>query len=282
VNFSQRNGFLPAVKLAQYESMDDDLRASLWSLLSIYYWDKYKSNSGGMYNTRHVRGSNFETLITMMWLDYFKLPIDKIDQHWDDCLNRLRTIFFEFKWNEVYDFVEFVAEHRLDLQKNEFIDAVNTYLERENAAYCFISGKICEITSADEIAEVEAALSDSIPYAGVKTHLTTALALLSDRNNPDYRNSIKESISAVEALAKQLSGNSKGTLGSILGKLESAKKLHPALSGAFSALFGYTSDADGIRHALHEKDTLTKADARFMLVCCSAFVNYAVDTIKPA
>jgi hypothetical protein len=282
MNFSQRNGFLPTAKLAQIESMDDELRASLWSLLSLYYWGMYKSNSSGMYNTHHVRGSNLENLVTVMWLDLFKLPIDTIEQHWDDCLKRLRASFFASEWNAVYDFVEFVAEHGPNRHQKTFIDLANTYLKRENAGYRFIAGKICEITSGDEIAEVEAALSDSTPYAGVKTHLTTALALLSDRNNPDHRNSIKESISAVEALAKQLSGDSKGTLGSILGKLESAKKLHPTLSKAFSALFGYISAADGIRHALHEKDTLTKADARFMLVCCSAFVNYAVDTIKPA
>ena len=50
--------------------------------------------------------------------------------------------------------------------------------------------------------------------------------------------------------------------------------LHQALKKAFSALYGYTSDADGIRHALLDESTLTKADARFMLISCSAFVNY--------
>jgi hypothetical protein len=39
-------------------------------------------------------------------------------------------------------------------------------------------------------------------------------------------------------------------------------------------MYGYTSDAEGIRHALLEEPTLEQADAIFMLVTCSAFVNY--------
>jgi len=50
--------------------------------------------------------------------------------------------------------------------------------------------------------------------------------------------------------------------------------LHPALSGAFDKLYGYTSDAQGIRHGLMEEANLALEDAKFMLVACAAFVNY--------
>ena len=36
----------------------------------------------------------------------------------------------------------------------------------------------------------------------------------------------------------------------------------------------YTSDAAGIRHALLEDPNLDAEDAKFMLVACSAFINY--------
>ncbi len=40
-------------------------------------------------------------------------------------------------------------------------------------------------------------------------------------------------------------------------------------------MYGWTSDDGGIRHALMEGDTPpTFADAKFMLVACSALVNY--------
>ena len=51
-------------------------------------------------------------------------------------------------------------------------------------------------------------------------------------------------------------------------------ELHTALQQAFKKLYGYTSDADGIRHALLEEASLDFEDAKFMLVACSAFVNY--------
>jgi len=93
--------------------------------------------------------------------------------------------------------------------------------------------------------------------------------LLSDRNSPDYRNSIKESISAVESLVQKTLGKD-GTLGNLIKKLD----LHPALQSAFSSLYGYTSDEDGIRHAILDSERITFEDAKFFLVICSAFINF--------
>jgi hypothetical protein len=115
----------------------------------------------------------------------------------------------------------------------------------------------------------------------VKHHLESALALMSNREKPDFRNSIKESVSAVESLSKHFSKDQSASLGSVLKELEKTKTLHPALRTAFSALYGYTSDAQGIRHALLDEPTLTKADAQFMLICCSAFVNFVIQSTRP-
>ena len=280
MRFSQRIGLSPATELAQRESMDDELRNSLWSLLTLFYWNTYTAPGNSMYGRAdYVEQSNLHPLVASLWLHYFKEPIDTIDDYWEYCLEKLRKHFFAAKWFEVYDFVEFVANYGPMESKPKFFEVANSYLERENSAYRFVDGRVVEITSAEEIEEVEAALEGGGKYPGVQTHLKTALALLSDRKNPDYRNSIKESISAVESLAKQLAGSEGGTLGAVLKRLEKAKRLHPAMKSAFSALYGYSSDADGIRHALLEESNLTKADARFMLVCCSAFINYSLETV---
>jgi hypothetical protein len=53
--------------------------------------------------------------------------------------------------------------------------------------------------------------------------------LLSDRQKPDYRNSIKESISAVESAAKIISGDPKIDMSKVLSMLEKARKLNGAL-----------------------------------------------------
>ena len=118
---------------------------------------------------------------------------------------------------------------------------------------------------------------DATQFAGARGHLAQALSLLSDRENPDFRNSIKESISAVESLARELIGNPKATLGDALRLLEKCGVLHGGLKSGMSAIYGYTSDADGIRHGMLDEPHLDSADAKYYLVACSAFVNYLVE-----
>jgi hypothetical protein len=146
---------------------------------------------------------------------------------------------------------------------------LNEILERENSAYRLVGQEILEVTDTNQIAAIQKALE--VPASPVRAHFSTALSLLTDRAQPDYRNSIKESISAVEAACREVASQPKATLGDALKKIP---KLHPALMKAFSSLYGYTNDADGIRHALLEEPNLTKQDATFMLVACSAFVGF--------
>lgn len=276
MNFSQRSGLIAAVKVVQREGLDADLRNSLWNALSLVYWTSYKA---GDYHGGETKHSNLYPLLLALWLHYFKKPIDDLPRYWSDSLDQLRGYFFKAPWNQAYDFIEFVAEYGPRHLQEQFIQISNRFLERENAAYRFVSGAIMEITSSEEVGEIELAIAKSHPFSGVKEHLTTAISLMTNRERPDYRNSIKESISAVEALAKKIAQKDSATLGSILAALEKAGKLHPALKSSFSALYGYTSDAQGIRHALLEESTVSKAEARFMLICCSAFVNYAIEAI---
>ncbi len=69
-------------------------------------------------------------------------------------------------------------------------------------------------------------------------------------------------------------GDVRATLTRALRKLEDRVSLHAALKDAFGKLYGYTSDADGIRHALLDESDLGFEDAKFMLVSCASFVNY--------
>lgn len=277
MKFSQRIGITPVEKAIQIESIDIDLRNSLWSLLTAFYWDKFdKPKYDLARRADRVRGSNLSDLLTRMWMNYFKEPIDTIPELFYEALPILRTYFFESNWYEVYDFIEFCVSHGPESERETFIDVCNSYLERENSGYRFVDYKIIEISSSDEVSEIESAIANSSPYYGVKQHLSTAIALYSDKESPDFRNSIKESISAVESLCKKVGNDDNATLGAALKLLEKKGIMHPALKSAFSSLYGYTNDADGIRHSLMEKSRLTKSDARFMLISCSAFINYVI------
>lgn len=212
-----------------------------------------------------------------LWLHLFKKPVDQIPLRFSDCKMTLRTWFLQAEWYAVFDFIEACAEFGPERFHNEFIDECNFYLGRESSAYRFINNQLSEITSEEEIEEVERAISGVANFAGAKEHLSRALKLMNDRADPDFRNSIKESISAVESVAIAISGDSKATLGKALNVIEREGKLHAALKSAFSSLYGYTSDENGIRHALLKESVLRKADARFMLVSCSSFVNYLIE-----
>jgi hypothetical protein len=175
----------------------------------------------------------------------------------------------------VYDVVEFVMKNGGDQQQELFRNNCNHFLQLENSGYRFVGSEITPITSPVEMKTIESAINAGLK--GVEVHLSAALSFLSDRKKPDYRNSIKESISAVESICCLMSKDNKATLGSALKIVADKAAIHPALEKAFSSLYGYTSDAKGIRHALLEEQApLTFTDAKFMLVACSGFTNYLI------
>lgn len=271
--FSQRKGLKPVRTILQVDSVDEGLRNRLWDALKLKYWDRISEP----YLINIPRGNPDKLLLEIVWHQYFKKPIDSIHNRWSDTYQELRNYFLGCKWYEVYDFLEFVAVyHSYATLNNSFMGLCNNILEQEMSGYRFVGGQICQITSKQETEEIEQALAVAGPLQPVAIHLDAALAKLSDRKSPDYRNSIKESISAVEALCKLVTKNPKAKLSDALRKLESDVKLHPALKQAFDKMYGYTSDAQGIRHALLEEASVEFEDAKFMLVSCSAFTNYVI------
>lgn len=273
--FSQRQGFKPIKKVLQVSSMDKELRNSLWTALYTWYWAKV--------NVKYIYSSSaLNALITRLWINYFKRPIDIMTDFWPHMLKEIRIYYFSCAWDEVYDFIEFVAKNYPDPSvNNQFMEACNIFLEKELSAYRFIGGGISAITSEEEITEIEEALGADF-LKPVNTHLKASLGLFSNRKSPDYRNSIKESISAVEAFCKLITNKKKATLGNALKKIENNVEIHAALKQGFNKLYGYTSDEQGIRHSLLDESNLYFEDAKFMLVACSAFINYLVSKSSKA
>ncbi len=274
MRFSGRYGYKPVREVFQIESMNEDLRNGVWSVLDQFIWSKEQTTFPDIFpDSFHESNPELSQLCFRLWFSYFKNPTDEIGSNWRVILSKIRTHFFQCKWYEVYDFLEFVVanydQHRF---QEQFCKACNSLFEREMSAYRFVNRCVTRLTDNHEISAIEQAVGSKI--GPVRTHIQRALELLSDRSSPDYRNSIKESISAVESLVRQVSGASKGTLGQLVNKLENEVGLHPALRDSFKKLYGYTSDEDGIRHAIMEKSNHDYHDAKFMLVICSAFINY--------
>ena len=272
LNFSQRIGKKPASKELQIESMDKDLKNGLWNVVKkfIILDNPYFQNSYII--TYH----DFGVLFNFFWKDYLKKTIDTAPTDLSEQNYKIKYYFFKGEWNEVFDIIEFIAQN---FRLRNFVDEVNEILEKEFSAYRFIDDIIAPISNTSEVEEIDNAIVTTNRFTaleGANIHLKDALTFLSDREKPHYRNSIKESISAVEATANAIAGTSKDTLGKALSKLKNKINLHPALELGFKQIYGYTSDADGIRHFLMEDSKCDFEDAKYMLVSCSAFINYLI------
>jgi hypothetical protein len=257
--FSEREGFVKIRDVIQIESMDEGLHNSFWNIL-LHLYRKYQSS--------------FIEIFTNMWINLFKEPIDAISTNSSKRLALLRQYFFTADWYIVYDIIEFYANNISGTYQSVFIDDCNYVLNRELSGWKFVGTYISRITEEQEITEIEEALTLEKPFKPVSNHVNKALKLFSDKGSSNYANVIKESISAVEAMCKIIMKDKNAKLGQVLKILQDRINLHPALSKAYDNIFGYTSDADGIRHASLEESNLDFEDAKFMLVSCSAFVNY--------
>lgn len=273
MRFSERIGKKEVKCELQLESMDTDLRNGLWNVL-------YDHMLGEIQQMGRISvDSDWNSAISSLWHSFFKLKIDEIPwQSAPHVRKRIKEWFLTSEWYEIYDLIEFVANFDESIDTDEFKNDCNIVLERELSAYRFVGSEVAPITDKVETGEIEAALDTASKYKfkGVRTHLETALDKLSDRENPDYRNSIKESISAVESLCIIISKDPKATLGQALKLIEDKVGLHGALKKGFSSIYGYASDEGGIRHAMIDDNPCDFADTKYMLVSCSAFVNYLI------
>lgn len=64
--------------------------------------------------------------------------------------------------------------------------------------------------------------------------------------------------------------------------LAAKTEIHGALKTAIKQLYGYTSDAEGVRHAIMSQTDVGFDEAKFMLVACAAFVNFFVSKASRA
>jgi hypothetical protein len=267
-SFSERLG-ITQPKAIQLNSLDTELRNSLWNVCSGFCFVSSQSLTRDDDCLYYV-GS-------ILFKDHYKLPVEKLPQFTSDLVEIQIKYFQTAQWYEVLNLVEFLRTECLErVQEQEFERQINEVLEREKSAYRFIAGKLAPITNEIEMRELEQAARRGDRFAPVAEHVRTALGLYSKKPQPDYRNSIKESISAVESAARIITGQPNATVGQAIKLIDQRHSLHESFKKGILQLYGYTSDEGGIRHSLIDATNIDEADARYMLVSCSAFANYLI------
>ena len=265
--FSQRIGASPTATIVQLDAMSSALRHSIWNFIVSLF----NEGESGWWSIAELSAQFF-----------FKLPVDELPGYNFRRRDWIKDLFYKLQWYEVYDYVEFVVEwhdrakNRSVSQRERLRTILNSIFSEEVSGYRFINGELAPISNPEEVAAIEGALamSSRTGLAGAHAHIKAAIELLAKRPAPDYRNSIKESISAVEAITKQLGTPESQGLSGALAELGKKIPIHGALRSALLSLYGYTSDEGGIRHAMLEEPNVGFDEAKYMVVSCSAFVNF--------
>lgn len=272
--FSDRNGIKIENTDIQYKDFDERTRTAFYNFIDVIVKLILMKNSTHRESWKIIK----------LWIlrDVYVQEVDYNNygsnrEYRDEYI---MDIMKDTLKNDTYDAVltlleYFVSATEQKTHNQQIIDRFNSVLKEEYVGYRYINSKIIPITNDEELDEIKTATHT--PFDTVNESINKASSFLADRTNPDYENSIKESITAVEKMCSIILGK-KSTLGDALKQLEkNGVTIHPCLRTAFDKLYGYTSDASGIRHCGQlDGEKSTFAEARYMLVSCSAFVNYLI------
>lgn len=282
--FSDRNKIHPVTTGIQLKEFDDRTRNVLANLIQdwlenflfgqyqcAFYYDLIKDAYGEYVSPNKEDDIRYHT--THYFDEYILTPLCEND--YDNILSLVEFITgYLINWKHQYCSQFNCDSNQLHLP--EYEKELNRLFEKECVGYRFINPIIAPISDSIELKTIQE--TSKSKYEGPRLHIVKALKLLSNRKNPDYKNSIKESISAIESICQIITDDDKATLGKALKKLESkGLHIHQAMLDAFSKLYGYTSDQGGIRHAEGMfVSEVSFEEAKYMLVSCCAFVNFLI------
>jgi hypothetical protein len=263
--FSQRIGARPPLTSGVAEA-SQNLRVATWNLL-------HERLLPVEYDRRKTYHRNGKAL----W-SHLHWTTDTLPHRPFEAVNKLKNEWMASTWEILFDTFEFSVELLASdsTDRPKWFSAMNTLLEKEGCAYRFVAEELVPITNPTEVAAVTSAADCAISAVG--EHIRGALTLLPPNPDSSPRNSVKESLSAVESALKHLTGKPAATLGEGLREFESKYgHIHESIRRGLDKLYAYTNQPDGIRHALvDDAAEVTVDDARFMVVTCSAFANYLV------
>lgn len=269
IPFSQRSGLEPTPPQLQLGEVSDDLRR----LIHYYLGLEIDRESSSGYDRTYFHGK-WDRVATDFHVVFLKQDAESYENSPYDLKKTLGAVARRAKIGFLFDLVEFFARHQLCSKelKSDLADAFTM----ARSAYRIVDGQIIAIGSAEQGQAFQNALAsaDAVGADAARKHLIAAgLAL----RTSDWAGSVRESIHSVEAMALRLAPDAP-TLGPALNALEKRGHLHGGLKAAFGSLYGYTSDEEGVRHALvfKQEAQVDEADALFMLGACASFVSYLI------
>ena len=273
-SFSQREGYKELPAPLDLEKLPASARTRIWNVLYVHLDGARHRNA--LYDIDNV-GDPWPSILMSLHLQHDVQPLDEWTTDFKRWHRDLRERVVHLPFNQVFDLVEFIMAQ--DECPESFIPLIVAAFKSSYLAYTINAGPpptIVPAATPEEGDQLTGNLKE-LRAAGLHaatTHLHGASKCI---NDGDWSGSVRESIHAVESVAKQIDPGGAKELGRALNSLQKRGVLpHKALKEALSKLYGYTSDQQGIRHAhLGEgKANVTIDEAVFMLGACASFASY--------
>jgi hypothetical protein len=275
-SFAEAEGKTRFPAILKWGEIDQRLRASLWNQIFLFLKDHIE------HEAYTQKGGDFLTPPAHdIMLREFVFRRHKFVSDWDEYFYREEflemwsTFFREQNYIEILDFVTFFVRDpdcpkKLIQQTSRALDQpFSPYRLSESAKTIF------PVVGEEQTKSLERDLEEAFrsAFAGSKSHLQTALQSL---GNGDHRATVRESIHAVESAIRDFTGDTNAVLSKALKSLVSEQSVHKALADAFDKLYAYSSDENGIRHALvfGDNEKVGLDEAVFFLSACTAFVGF--------
>lgn len=266
LTFQQAEGLVPLPSQLKVGEITKTLRARLWAaFFNLIHRHKHE------YSDRIRRP--LDHFVTRHLVEVRGIMADEIDYRTWAVESEFKPIFQEEGYGNLLGTVEwFLREMREPL----FLREVQRALAAERAAYRVLDGhSIVPVASEEEAQAYAGAVEDLSEgnHDGARSHLVAAGSQLT---KGDYAGSVRESIHAVESVARSLTGKEK--FSDALRELDARNPMHGSFRSALGKLYGYASDEPGIRHPLLEEKgaRVTERDALFVLAVCSAFITFVL------
>ena len=291
LTFSQREGKAPLPEPMRLEHVPQRFRQLMWQVIDGeiresshgYYGPNYAYDYGGVGVSFSIEQleQHLGSIVRSYKFDVLDTLHDEIEEYGPiESGNFFKELITGGNYHEVLTLIEFVLRHQY-CSKN-LRKALIAVFDNAPVAYFVkkVTGRFTIMPRmSKESGEATQQAIQVIQDAGMKgasTHLREAAEQINARQ---FAKSIADSIHAVESVARQIDPKSQ-TLSHALNSLEKAGLIkHPALKEAFSKLYGYTSDEQGIRHALLNQDSADVGvdEAVFMFGACASFAAYLVN-----
>jgi hypothetical protein len=212
-----------------------------------------------------------------------ELDVDTSDYNSYEWVGRkLDDLISDLEWLSVYRLLEQASPTNAH-ELGSYVGQVNEVLARGRVAYEMKNGRLERLdkTGAD---------------LGVAGDERRALGFMAGRFQPardQYllavqaldaipvrpKDAVRESVNALEAVLKIITGRGDASLGDVVADLvrDQFNPWKMPLGAALRSLYGYASQVPGARHAQHIDAEVTTAEAALVVRMCGAAIVYFID-----